>query len=395
MKKKTLFILMLTLMLIASALTCLVLANIYGPEIRLYRSNYSANRDYATLLRLIDEMYIGEYKTGDVADAAMRAAVAALRDNWSYYLTPEEYASFLDSMHNRFTGIGVGVIIDDETDGMRVSYTYRGSPAETAGIVAGDVVTSIDGISLAGMTLDQITAILARPVGETAELTVVRENGVIETVTVIYDYIFTDPIAYEMLDGDVGYIDIANFDTGAADSFITAVDTLIEQGARAFIYDVRSNGGGLVSEVTRMLDYLLPEGEIFISVDREGHEEITMSGPEMIDLPAVVLVDRNSYSAAEFFAAMLKEYNYAGIVGEQTTGKSRSQQTEVLPGGGALHISTAQYLTKNRVSLYDAGGLTPDYQVALTDKEMSLLMAGRLAKEEDAQLMKAIEVLGR
>jgi len=164
-------------------------------------------------------------------------------------------------------------------------------------------------------------------------------------------------------------------------------------GALALMIDLRGNYGGYVSEVTEILDYLLPEGEIFVTVYRDGSESITRSDASFIDLPAVVLVDRNSFSGAEYVAALLREYDYAPIVGEQTTGKSRMQKPVELPGGGAINISFAEYLTKNRVSLHDAGGLTPDYEIVLSVDDMYLFQSGRLELDDDPQFQKALQVL--
>ena len=394
MKKKYSLGFVLTLMLIASALTCLIFVSISRLQFSVYgNKNQVAGRNFTAMLERIEEMYIGEYEIADVYAAAMRATVDALEDRWSYYMTPEEYAEYQISVRNQYTGIGVSVVIDEEAGGMGVLYTYRGSPAEKSGILSGDVITGVDGESLAGLDLNEIRDLLARPIGETAELTVLRLDGTIETILVMYDMIFVDPISYEMLDGKIGYIEIANFEGGSADGFITAVDWLLAEGAVSLVFDVRGNGGGRVNEMTRMLDYLLPEGEIFISVDRNGREDIIWSDSEMVEIPAVVIVDRYSFSAAEYFAATLNEYGYAEIVGEQTTGKSRSQRTEQLPDGGALHISTSQYLTKNRVALYDVGGVTPDYQIRLSDEEFQLLLSGNLDKDADPQLKMAVSVL--
>ena len=393
MKKKFSLGFVITLMLIASALTCLILTFTIGRQLGILNSNYDAVREYAALLDKIEELYIGEYDNDEVSAAAMHAAVYALGDRWSFYMTPEEYAEYLDSSNNSYVGIGVGVVIDEATGGMRVRYTYRGASAEMAGILSGDIITAIDGESIIGLNLDEMRAMLARPVGDTMELDVLRAGGNVETLTVEYNIVFTDPVSFEMLDDFVGYICIANFERGAADSFIEAVEQLTEQGARAFVFDVRSNGGGRVNEMTRMLDYLLPEGDIFVSVGKNGKEDVTKSGPDMIDVPAAVITNRYSFSAAEYFAATLREYDYAEITGEQTTGKSRSQITITMPGGGALHLSTNQYLTKNRVSLFDAGGVTPDYPVSLTEEEFDMFMSGNLPKNADPQILKALELL--
>ena len=384
----------LTPVLIALALICLVMVFSVFRQLGVFDSRFAAVREYAALLGKIDETYIGEYELADLADAAMHAAVYALGDRWSYYLTPEEYAVFLDDVNNMYSGIGVGVVVDDEFGGMRVTSVYKGSAAEAAGILAGDVIIGIDGESTAGLGLDEMKAMLMRPIGDTVGLTVLRADGSTQELVAEYSYVFIDPVSFEMLDGGVGYIEIANFDRGAARSFISAVDELVEQGALAFVFDVRGNGGGRLVEMTAMLDYLLPEGDIFVAVDRGGREEITTSGPTSVDLPYAVLIDRYSYSAAEYFAALLREYDRASLVGERTTGKNRMQTTYELPSGGALHISSSQYLTMRRVSLYDEGGVAPDYPVALTDNEFALLLSGNLDKAEDPQLAQALAVLG-
>jgi carboxyl-terminal processing protease len=196
-----------------------------------------------------------------------------------------------------------------------------------------------------------------------------------------------------MLDGNIGFVILRNFEEDAGERFISAVNELIEMGAVAFIYDVRNNNGGRVTEVTKILDFLLPEGEIFISVDRSGDEKITRSDENFIDIPAAVLVNESSYSGAEFFAAMLYEYNYAVTIGEQTTGKNRMQTTIALDSGGAIHLSTGQYLTKNRISLYDIGGFTPEIVIVMTDEERELFNRGDLERTQDPQFMRALSIL--
>lgn len=393
MQKKFSLRKILTPALFALALICLLAAVIICNQLGVFDGRYAAVSEYADLLKKIDDIYIGEYETADVSAAAMHAAVESLGDRWSYYLTPEEYSIFLDNVNNRYAGIGVGVIIDEESGGMRVTFVYSGSAAETAGIIAGDVITGIDGYDISGMDLDEMKESLSRPVGDSVELTVLRPDGSVAVLSAVYSYIFVDPVYFEMLDGDIGYVRLANFDQGAARSFISALDELTEQGAGAFIFDVRGNGGGRLVEMVEILDHLLPEGDIFVAVDKSGREEVTTSGPDSIDNPIVVLIDRYSFSAAEYFAATLREYDRAALAGEQTTGKNRMQTTVLLRGGGALHISSSQYLTKNRVSLYDAGGITPDYPVELTDEEFDLFISGNLDPQADPQLQKAIALL--
>ena len=158
-----------------------------------------------------------------------------------------------------------------------------------------------------------------------------------------------------------------------------AVTALQEQGARALVFDMRDNGGGYLTELTDMLDFLLNEGPIFISRDRQGHETVTESDADCVDLPMAVLVNANTYSAAEFFAAELQERGVAVLVGEPTSGKGYSQQTFPLPGGSAMALSTGAYFTGSGKSLIGAG-LTLDREVEPSG-------------EGDAQLDAALELL--
>ena len=393
MDKKFSLKLVLALVLTASALTCVILSLLFFLQIKSSQDTNSEKDGFIELLDVINNRFIGSFDIDEVSDTAMRAAVDALNDDWSFYMSPAEYTEFLSTSDNKYSGIGVEVAIDEDTAGVIVLGVYSDSGAAEAGIVVGDIIIAVDGKSITGFTLAGVRAVLRRPIGDTALLTVLRADGEYHELAVVYSIVFTDPVSFEMLDNDIGYIQLRNFESGAADSFISAVDELISRGAVAFIYDVRSNNGGRVGEMTQILDYLLPEGEIFISVNRSGTEQITKSDSDHIELPAVVLVNSNSYSGAEYFTAILSEYEYAKTVGEQTTGKNRMQTTIPLSNGGAVHLSTGQYLTKNRISLYDTGGYTPDYIVALTDDEFDLFRRGELSKNADPQFQKALALL--
>jgi len=393
MEKKFSLGFVVALMLIASALTSFAMSLVVGEHVRTNNKTTRAVREYAALLEIIDEWYIGEYESDELNAAAMRAAVYELGDAWSSYMTPAEYAAFQDFTYNRYAGIGVKLVIDEQTGGMNVVYVYPNSAAEDEGVQPGDIIIAIDSTDILGKSIKDVRLLIERPLGDDVELLLLRSDGSKQIVTVVYGFVFISPVTFEMVDSNIGYIALTNFDNGAAGDFISACEELIKQGAQSFIFDVRDNGGGRVSEMVSILDYLLPEGEIFITVDKDGVEAITLSDPDCIDFPCVVLVDRHSYSAAEYFAATLGEYGVASIIGEQTSGKSRMQTTFTLPSGGALHISTNQYFTKNRVSLFDVGGLTPDYLITLSDEEANLFMADLLDRDADPHFQQALSLL--
>ena len=393
MKKKVSLKTLIALVLIASALTCVLTCVVIMRYLGINVSLIDDVRTYAEIRTGIDRYYIGEYDEEALKNAALSAAVSALDDRWSYYMTAETYASYLNASNNQYAGIGVTVQKDEVSGGLEIMTVVQDGPAHKAGLLIGDIIIEVDGTDITELTTTEGSSLIKKPEGESVSLVVLKPDGKTETVTFEVQVIFSDPVTYEMQDGDVGLIKLKNFEFGSADSFISAVDRLIADGAKSLILDVRNNPGGKVTELTKMLDYLLPEGDIFVSVNKDGQERVTQSDEICVELPMAVLMNGNSYSAAEFFAAALGEYGWAETVGQNTTGKGRSQITVQLKDGGALHISSAEYVTPNRVSLYDEGGLTPDHLIEVDDETAARIYFGMTDKTEDLQLQKAIEIL--
>ena len=344
-------------------------------------------------LTLINTCFVGEYEESDVVDAAMAGMVSGLNDRWSYYLDPESYAATQQRRQNMYTGIGVTVNYISE-DGLTVIAVTGDSPADQAGIRAGEIITAVDGTSLAGDARYDGANLIQGEAGTSVELEIQGTDGTVRTVAVTRAQMETDPVEYELLESGVGYIQVKNFYRRSADRVKEAVDDLVAQGATALVFDMRNNGGGYLDELTEMLDYLLPEGPIFRQQDRDGHETVTNSDSHCIDLPMATLVNANTYSAAEFFGAELQEQGVGVIVGEPTSGKGYSQQTCPLPSGGGLGLSTEKYFTGNGVSLIGTG-VTLDREVYLSEEEGQLLQAGQLPHEKDAQIQAALELLGK
>lgn len=323
-------------------------------------SNFVNTMKFSQILSVIDHTYIGEADTTALSDKAFATMIEGLNDRWSYYMTAEEFERYQQVQSNNYTG--VGMTIRQTEEGWQVAGIVPGSPAEKAGITVGLYLLSVNGTDVTNSQNGEIAELMGKT-PEHIELVLKDAAGEQLSVTVAMEELYTNPVSFEMKDNHVGYIKIENFDETSGEQGIAAIEALMEQGATALVFDVRNNGGGYVSELCTLLDYLLPEGEIFVSVDDQGKEKVTMSDAEFVDLPMAVLVNENSYSAAEFFPACLSEYGAATIVGAPTTGKNRSQINMVLLDGSAVHISSRQYLTPNRVDLTARGGLTPDIVV--------------------------------
>ncbi|HIQ79059.1 MAG TPA: PDZ domain-containing protein [Candidatus Scatomorpha intestinavium] len=336
--------------------------------------NYAQAMKYLEIKNTIDDYYIGEVDEETISSAAFSAMVNSLGDVWSSYMSPTEYQTYQLYSSNQFIGLGVSIAKDSDTGGFEITGLTEGSPAENAGLQRGDIILSVDGEDVTGMTISDARSLITSHIDESVTLLIDR-NGSQTEYTVDCRLIYDNPVSYEMINGNVGYIKISNFESGAADGAIAAIESLLGSGAQYFVFDVRTNPGGLLSELTTLLDYLLPGVDIFVSVDKSGEETVITSNNVCLDMDMCVLVNADSYSAAEFFAAALQEYGWATIVGEHTTGKGRSQQTFELSDGSALHLSTAKYLTPNRVDLSEQGGVAPDIEVALTGNTDSQLDA--------------------
>lgn len=329
-------------------------------------------------LHLINEKFVGEYDEGEVVDAALEGMVEGLGDRWSYFLTEEEYEAQNQRRTNQYVGVGVTVNYTSE-EGLQIVEVTAGGPAEEAGLQPGEFITAVDGFSLAGEARYEGANKIQGEEGTTVSLEVRGTDGQTRTVEVKRTKLETDPVSAEMLENNVGYVRLSNFYDRSADRLKEEVTRLQEEGATALVFDMRNNGGGYLSQLTDMLDFLLPEGPVFITRDRAGNEKVTQSDASCVDLPMAVLVNADTYSAAEFFAAELQEWGVAVIVGEPTSGKGYSQQTFELPNGSAVAISTGAYFTGSGTSLIGTG-LTLDKEVYLTD-------------QGDAQLEAALELL--
>ena len=344
------------------------------------------------LQELIEQCFIGEVDSTAIEDAAADAMVSALGDRWSYYIPAAQYGSYKEQMANAYVGIGITIQVKEENQGFVITQVNPNGPAYEAGMLAGDVIVGVEDTDVRGMVMDDVAVMVKGEEGTFVSITVEREGNPL-TVSVERRKVLITVATGEMLEGNIGYVRITNFDSRCAEETIAIIDELLAEGAEALIFDVRNNPGGYARELVKVLDHLLPECEVFRTVDYAGTENVDYSDENCIDpIPMAVLVNSESYSAAEFFAAALRDYEMAVIVGEKTCGKGYFQYTYPLNDGSAVGLSVGKYFTPKGENL--AGiGLTPDYPVEVDEDTVMKIYAGTLDPMEDPQILKALEVL--
>jgi len=350
------------------------------------------NNKLSELRKLIQTCYIGEVTDQQLEDGAATGMVLATGDKWSYYIPASEYDSFMEQSQNEYVGIGMTINSKMTDAGIEIIAVDKTGGAYEAGVQAGDVICQVAGQDVVGAGTDVTKELIRGDAGSKVEIAVLR-NGETLTFEVTRKRIQIEVAKGELLPENIGLITIENFDERCASETRAQIDSLIEQGAKALVFDVRFNPGGFKKELVEILDYLLPEGPIFRSVSYTGQETVSESDAQCLDIPMAVLVNADSYSAAEFFAAALSEYDKAVVVGEATTGKSYYQNTFRLSDGSAVGLSIGKYCTPDGVSLADVGGLKPDVEVLLDEEALTKLYAGTLPREEDLQLQAAIQAL--
>lgn len=318
-------------------------------------------------------------------DKALSAFVDGLGDRWSYYLPAQRHQETIERRANSYVGIGVTVDSVSREEGLLVQSVTRDGPADKARVLAGDVITAVDGVSIAGEGRETASDLIRGEEGTKVALTLLGEDGASRDVTCTRATLHNASAQGRLLDDKVGYVQLSNFYSGSADSFQAEVDALLEQGAESLLIDLRGDPGGYVSELEQILDYLLPEGPVFTHKPRWWFKSVYVSDENCVDLPMAVLVNQHSYSAAELLAAQLRESVDAPIVGERTSGKGYSQLTFPLANGGGAGLSTAAYCTGSGHSLIGEG-IVPDV-------ELSLPEGAALGGEDDVQLKAALELL--
>ncbi|MBP5224882.1 MAG: S41 family peptidase [Lachnospiraceae bacterium] len=308
----------------------------------------------------IENGFLFDYEDADFDSAIVKGYVNELGDPYTVYYTKEELDAMNESMSGTFYGIGVMITLTQDLSQVLVLQAYEECPAYQAGIRDGDIITAVNGESIAGKDLDYVVTLVRGELGTTVDITVLRA-GTEHTFKVTRAEVQAHSLEYEMLDNGVGYIQMISFTEVLPGQLKSAISDLQKQGLKALIFDLRSNGGGLLSAVVDICDYLLPAGIITYTEDVHGKRTEYRSGASAkLDVPAVVLTDGYTASASEIFTAALQDYGAAKVFGGKTFGKGIVQVMYTFPDGTGLKYTESRYYTPKGICIH-GDGIMPDH----------------------------------
>ncbi len=397
-QKKTSLIIFLTFVVTSAMyLAAFVFVPFFSSGLNIVQSALSdldtsnnLNKKIKEIDSYIDRYYINSTDQSSLNDMAVKGYMTGLGDVYSQYYTKSEFAELNAEVEGNYKGVGIEVALD-ENNLITVLNAYKDAPADEAGIRPGDKIIKINGVSVNGdnyeLALNMMKGVGKYGKNDTITVTIKREDETFET-KITRKEITVQSVSSEMLDSSIGYVRISSFAEETDEQFEKQVDSLLSHGAKSLIIDIRNNGGGLLTTVVNISDYLLPKGDILTIKGKNAKPEIFSSNEEYVDLPICVLINGNSASASEVLAGALKDHDRAILVGETTYGKGVVQTLIKLKDGSGIKLTTSKYYTPNGVCI-DKKGIKPDIEVKMDlNKNLALL-----EKSEDVQLQEAIKQL--
>lgn len=350
--------------------------------------NVTSESKIETIESLIDKYYLEDVDYDDLTESTYEGLVAGLDDPYSVYYTSEEYAELMESASGMYCGIGVTVQQDVSTGVITVVDTFEGSPGEGAGLKSGDIICKVAGEEVGDDDLSTVVSKIKGDEGTTVALTIYRDGEYIE-LEIERRQIDITTVEGEMLDDNVGYIVISEFEENTYTQFVEIYENLENQGMESVVFDLRDNPGGMYDIVVKMLDYILPEGKLVYTEDKYGEVETEYSDASCIDIPMAVIINSNSASASEIFAGAIQDYGAGKIVGTTSFGKGIVQRIYPLSDGSAVKLTVSKYYTPNGKNIHGTG-ISPDVEAELDE---DLQNQPEISIEDDNQLQAAIETL--
>ncbi len=373
------------------ALAMLLIAGLVSCGLKLGDSSKEAvtsetEEKIAELKKLIDKNYLHDVDEEELQEGIYKGYISGLDDPYSVYYDEEETKSFYETTEGEYDGIGAVLSQNMDTGIITLVQIYDDSPAMKAGLQDEDILYKVDKEEVTGEDLTEVVSHIKGEKGTTVDITVLRgEENEEVTVTVTRDTIQAQTVEYRMLEDNLGYIAVSEFDSVTYDQYQQALEDLQNQGMQGLIVDLRNNPGGNLSTVCDMLDLMLPEGLIVYTEDKDrNRQEMTSDGEHQFNLPMTVLMNGNSASASEIYAGAIQDYGLGKIVGTQSYGKGVVQQIFDLKDGTCVKLTIAEYFTPNGRNI-NGEGITPDVEVEYEKDENN--------PDADNQLEKAMEIL--
>ncbi|QEH70735.1 S41 family peptidase [Cellulosilyticum sp. ST5] len=340
---------------------------------------------------VLKDYYVGDIDEQKLEEGIYKGFVAGVGDAYTNYYTSDEYASFKEKSSGMYAGIGIQMTLQTYDNSIEVTEVFEGSPAEKAGIKPKDRIIKAAGKRVTGDEFEILPTLVKGTPGTTVDITVYRPSEEKNYDFTIERASVASPTVYfRMLDNEVGYIQIKQFEAVTYDQFKVALDKLKKEKAKGLVLDLRDNPGGLLNIVEQIADELVPEGIIVSTKDKQGKGSEYYADSKYTDIPMVVLINGNSASASEVLAGALKDYSRAELIGTTTFGKGVVQTIIPLSDGSAIKLTTSQYFTPSGVCIQGIG-IAPDYEVKLSTEK--ILKGRELTDTEDDQLQTAIKVV--
>lgn len=339
---------------------------------------------------ILKKYYLNDIDEDKAIDGAIEGYVSSLGDQYTEYIPKDEMEDYTQNLMGNYVGIGIYMSQNTKDNTIVVLTPIKYSPAEEAGILPGDIIKKINDVEYTGENMTAAANNIKGAEGTKVKLEIQRGQE-IKTFEITRKKITTNPVIAEKLDNNIGYLEVTSFDENTAENFKSKYEELKAQGIDSLIIDLRNNGGGLVEEALKIADYIVPKGkELLVTVDKDGKEKVEKSKEDvLIDMPIVVLVNKNSASSSEILAGALKDLNEATIVGTTTYGKGVIQQFLTLRDGSGLKVTVEEYYTPNRTKI-NGVGIEPNEKMELPETITNPLTVER---KDDTQLQKAIELL--
>lgn len=343
-----------------------------------------------TYKAILDKYYLDEINEEDLKEGAIRGYIEGVGDKYTEYISKEEMQEYMEDTKGNFVGIGIYMIQDKKSDKIMVVAPIKNSPAEKAGVQAGDLILAVDEQECTANDMNTISSKIKGEAGTTVKLKLQRGNETLE-LDIKRESVTVNPVESKMLESNIGYIKFTSFDENTSEDFKKNFETLQKQGAKSLIIDLRNNGGGIVDEALKIADYIAEKDSVLLyEVDKENKEVVKKSeNAPIIKMPIILLTNENTASSSEILAGALKDLGKAKIVGVKTYGKGVIQEILTLPDGSGIKITTEKYLTPNKTEINKVG-IEPDEKVELPEDLENVL---EIEEKDDTQLQKAIQML--